>query len=533
MSTMSKLPTIEPGSPSSPSAFSVLNSPVLPSFPNREIERWGKKVSPLILFDEDGMCRELDGYTPRWGSMGIDTRGVYSPREYVPSTTVGIPGRLPNAVYTLIPSTIMAILKASNVREETYFMCKKFLNVSKAFNEQRETFEDEGTILTLNDGRIFSEGNNLTGNCGVDSDRAFLARPHWVRLPAVSYIWQGHGRWYAETVTGLYAWGRRSLPKLLVPFDVEDISIFDNATFIKVPAGWLAYGDNSKCQLGLGHGMSPVTEPVLVPDSETILRWYSACGSTFAWTEDELLFCGSAFHDVWGIADRVVIRPTHVTLPIIMDGLTIDEVISHSGSTFFRCGERCFVSGYNHESQLGVPCIDPSEAQPIVELPIPVSGVTINSFTTVIHTNHHLLACGDNSLKQISPKSAQTMSTTPIAFQWPVVHVVVGVYALFVKRDDDIWFARGFNASGRLGIGKASATITDWYPVALRGIKYILSYAYKGYLFVTEHGIYSTGIMPRTVPVKVSKRSEVSGEVIRRLPGMPVEVNAGDQCRAM
>ncbi len=136
----------------------------------------------------------LDVYSPNASRTsladGIDQvvsgiRTIRIKQGPVVDKTVDIEGELPNAIYTLIPSTIVAILKAASVPEDCHFICHKFLRVLNAHRKSRKALKQGGTYVTLDDGRVYTRGNNLGGRCGVGHPDAHLSVDHWVRLPPV------------------------------------------------------------------------------------------------------------------------------------------------------------------------------------------------------------------------------------------------------------------------------------------------------------------------------------------------------------
>ncbi len=233
--------------------------------------------------------------------------------------TVDIPGELPNRIFTLIPSSALAILKAAEVPEDVYFICRKFAMIKGQFERSKVEYEDHGTILELCDGRVFARGNNIKGQCGRD-DAVFLRRAHWLRIPPVLNIWGGMASWFIQTTHGLYAHGFNpfanlgigdidqewvSVPtRVQIDTPVQCVEVFDNVTFFRTSNGWSAAGWNSHGQLAL-QKMSKVLvkRPLPVPCSSNVVRWYSSNDSTFAWTRKEpyLLACGKNSNGQLGI----------------------------------------------------------------------------------------------------------------------------------------------------------------------------------------------------------------------------------------
>ncbi len=115
--------------------------------------------------------------------------------------TTDIAGRLPNAVYTLPPRLVQAIVGLADVtdatREALVAECKKFYLADRQYEESKEVFVDwccgRCTTVTLDCGRLYSEGFNGQGQCGIGSEVDEVTGPCLIRLPPVLQVWHHNG----------------------------------------------------------------------------------------------------------------------------------------------------------------------------------------------------------------------------------------------------------------------------------------------------------------------------------------------------
>ncbi len=125
--------------------------------------------------------------------------------------TTDIAGRLPNAVYTLPPRLVQAIVGRAEVTDTTrkalVAVCKKFYLANRQYERCKEVFVHRNTTVTLDCGRLYADGNNIYGQCGIGFEQWKVTGPRLICLPPVLRVWCGYGRWFAKTTRGLYAWG--------------------------------------------------------------------------------------------------------------------------------------------------------------------------------------------------------------------------------------------------------------------------------------------------------------------------------------
>ncbi len=418
-----------------------------------------------------------------------------------------IQGPLPNRIFTLIPSTVLAVLLAgaSSDVPGQFFLCRKFLAVWNNYNRSKRTTENMGSIISLFDGRLFSYANNIRSKCGVNKSALWLPFEHWVRLPPVMDYWVGCGSWFAQTTRGLFAWGsnwsgqlgiasysritrpcRVSIPQTVM---ATHISVFNDVAFIRISRGWLGVGLNDDSMLGLPNG-GYVTTPTMVPGAENVIAWTSN-RATFGITRTGLLGCGSNARGQLGIDDDDAPSLTPIRLP--RGAGPVRKVVTDWESTFILCGQKCFVCGANDVGQLALGVFD-EEVHTPTELSFPVNDVVAHKFTIIFLSAGKLLGCGANDTHHVSPDGPASI-ITPVALNmpWSVRRVTISHEALFVQRsEDDTWFARGNNKNSQLGVGSADDIVTDWAPVLVPSVTSVGSLV-SGHYFINSDGVYCAG----------------------------------------
>ncbi len=224
--------------------------------------------------------------------------------------SMDIDGRLPNALFTLLPGTIHTILCTSGMQHPAGFLlCRKFYSVLMAAAADQQTVTADGTTMTLFAGRLVASGANPSGCCGVGSITPFVA-PSRVTLPPVSGIWGGAERWFADTTRGFFAWGdnrsgalgiddnecQPAWTPVLVGAPGEWVDVqpsVDRTFFLRVDGTWAAAGDNSSGQLGLGPTLPYVPHPASTPNSAGIMRWIWGAGRSIGVGEGLVMAAGS------------------------------------------------------------------------------------------------------------------------------------------------------------------------------------------------------------------------------------------------
>ncbi len=260
--------------------------------------------------------------------------------------TMNIPGRLPNALYTLPFPVLWAIMNHVALDEATKerlpAVCRKFYVALSQYEQSKETFRSNGpdtvntqdTVIDLDCGRLYARGGNNYGQCGVGSATGEVPSPRLIRLPPVLHLWGKYATWIAATTRGLYAWGRSDVGQTgtgvegrdvvrptLVDMDVDgvtDVSITYDGLFIKTSSGWSACGKNDCGQLGVSTVGANVVRPTSCPDSWDIVRWQCAYNTTFAWTATETLACGENNYGQLGVGLDDDAVPTLTPLPFLV-----------------------------------------------------------------------------------------------------------------------------------------------------------------------------------------------------------------------
>ncbi len=410
--------------------------------------------------------------------------------------TIDIAGKLPNAVFTLPGYLVQAIIGRADVENETrralVVECKKFYLAHREYEENKVVFVDGAadncTSVTLDCGRLYSEGFNLSGECGIGSTEMNVPGPRLVRIPPVLQVWFSYYRWVAKTTRGLFAWGDnggvmgldkgpdeecvRQPRKVPIDDDVLDVHLGPLSTFIKTDAGWLGCGMNSLGQLGLGH-TDKVPTFVPVPVRERVTRWTGDEYLTFAWTDCGFMSCGKNIgqfgknHADPYDGTNSVTTLTPVALPDDVKG-RVDRVVSGPSFVFILSGRRCFGCGLNTTGQLGLGSDSTFIGTP-TELPVAVDDLFIRFGVTVIRSGDTLLVCGENWGGLISTDEIEMLATpTPLDLPGSVVKVIVGWCSIFVQLTDGAWVGRGayddrtFIATGADAV---NGNLRGWTPI--------------------------------------------------------------------
>ncbi len=447
---------------------------------------------------------------------------------------MNIDGPLPNAIFTLFPSSIMTILRASGIPTECYFLCKKFARVSSEFKRNKLVFKSGGLTIELNDGQVFSKGCNLRGRAGVGSTAPWITTRTWIRLPPALGLWYGFGSWFVKTTHGVYAWGDNRVGKLGIasrdwavisphrvrldrPEAVVDIRSYDHMTLIQDGQGWIGCGFNDlqamqrlteeegTCtedlpvlqRYGVGH--SNHTAPMRLETAAHVLDIHCNLMSVFVWSIDGLHACGLNNRGQLGVGneDPEVAEACPVVLPVA-HRTAIHRIITGWFVTFFFTGETCYAVGRNTTGQLGLGFTGPDVRVP-TPLPFPVAAIGTHAGATVIRSGRALLVCGNNSSRQLSASPADVIARpVPLDLPAPVSAVIIGPDALFIRRQaDGGWLARGRNEEGQLGVGLSIDIVADWTPIALdRPVEAIgcMDEDWKGCLFLADDGVYGAGV---------------------------------------
>ncbi len=392
--------------------------------------------------------------------------------------TCNIAGKLPNRVFTMRVSTILAVMcraEVSGESRELPFLCRKFFMARQAFLQDRLTIEDGKMCLSLSDGRLYTEGGNNYGQCGVGSTTA-TSGPRWVRLPPVVEAWYCIHGTFALTSHGLvahtagdgegdslHAWGNNWCGKLgvgliqesvtrprrvVLPGAVRDVRVLGFMTLFRVDDDdWLGCGFNQESQIGVPHDpidtdykAQPV--PTRIPGSAGVTRWEHHAGSTFAWTPNGLLMCGNngQRQSGCGSTDNDTIKT--LTPVILPERVRVDRVVATGSMTFFFDHRRCFACGDNMYGQLGLALPDRSVFTPR-ELPFPVDAIATVGWTTLFLTNGAILCCGANPHRALPRRPPTVLDPLPLSLPGSATRVVLERTRVFVQRGDGGWFGRG------------------------------------------------------------------------------------------
>ncbi len=403
--------------------------------------------------------------------------------------SMNISGRIPNAIFTLVPSTTLAIfcaIDSSSVRADVAFLCRKFYFATRTLDKgvphvNNAEFQDidgniirQVTTVVHSCGRLFCSGATDCGQCGVgviDDDE--IINPRLIRLPAVLQVWHHRQVWFAKTALGLYGWGRGKngqvgvgieghdvdKPAWVTDADVITVNQCVNATFFKISGGWLACGRNNQSQLGFPRsGPTPnVTRPTPVPDSSDITRWKMIEETTFAWSTRGLLACGKADAGRCGIGDAhtetvtfedgfvgllrrrarrravsytVCPTLTPVALPDDVKG-RVDRVVGSDESIYAICHNRCFTWGGASYERLGLPApLNEHDTMPVttpeeITASFPIDNIAVTDPTIVFISRGKLFGLGNNQYRIIASTGDRLTTPTPIDTPGPFTRVVL------------------------------------------------------------------------------------------------------------
>ncbi len=376
---------------------------------------------------------------------------------------MNIVGRLPNRIFTLVPSTTVAILNSlpdPPADCALVFLCRKFYTSFSMYLEESSLFttKDDSASLRVHCCRVYTTDHRLHATDAVPRQLC------WLRLPRVLELrGSDAGSWFVITSRGLYSWGANSGQSLgtgardiwVAParvhlpghgLEVLDVVPYDRATFINTNDGWFGCGAELVDLLG----PDAVTAPQHLPNPRDYTRFHVGQGMIFAWTPDQLLAAGLNNNGTCGVGSNAVkVTPlTPVDLPPAVAG-GVDRVVIASWATFFLAGRRCFVTGDNEYGQLGI-----RERRAVVprELPFPVDDVACHQGLTIFCTDAGLRGCGVNTHGQLIPHAALTPADprvwevhVPTLVETPFPPTAIAVYwtALFIRDSDGMWHGRG------------------------------------------------------------------------------------------
>ncbi len=413
-----------------------------------------KHSPPLVL-----ACMDPSSPATSFQTRSSAAMSLTSDCDRPVSITVDIPTPIPNRVFTLVLSTITAILH----RVDTDFSTKRSLfALCKKFAMAQTELDQDKRVIPAADGPMILSGGRVYPSSGPS-----------VRLPPVLDLWGHCGSWWAMTTRGLYGFGENEVGALGVgmPGFVEkprrvnigavlDVVGGDGSTFFRTTDGWWACGSNHWAELGLGHNR-PAERPERVP-YPGVARVQTESSVTFGWTGDGTLLAAGNNNDGQtgvGRPGMLVDRLTPVALPDDVKG-RVDRVVSCDGATFILCDDQCLACGNNLYGQLGLGLTDEKVRRPAA-LPFPVDDVVVND-VTVFLSDGRLLACGDNRSRQISWSSGGTVRV-PVSLDLPgpVTAVGLSVYRVRLRLTDGTWVTRGAYARRHTPTERPSGTVME------------------------------------------------------------------------
>ncbi len=397
------------------------------------------------------------------------------------SRSLKISGKLPNAVFTLCPSTIMAIIAHpclnsphSTAHSCLFALCAKFFLAHNEFNEYKQLHHSRSLMpartMMMHGYRLYGLGGEAAqvngedvgeGSFGMikdelseerdqgpsDGSQPVVPAPTLIRLPPVLSIIDRMGRYMVKTTRGVYTWGGGEgvNPHRINLEGVTDITMHQGGgAFIRAPGGWYE------------SRFTPDRRLSFIQGSERVIKWSVVPQVTFAWTDCDLLAFGGNLSGQCGVgsASHDVATLTPVTLPDDVKG-RVDRVVSDGLSTFFISGSRCFACGNNRYGELGLRTDDHSVLIP-TELSYPIVDIiTSDHMTIALDLTGQLLCCGKNEHSQLNPSHTNdVIAMLPLAVPGPVSKVSLELNNVYILLRDGGWLARGefedgfFNVTG-------------------------------------------------------------------------------------
>ncbi len=430
-------------------------------------------------------------------------RDISAARDSHVDRTVGIDGPLPNRIFTLHPSTMVAALLAGagltgpvgsgSDWPITMFLCRKFFQAHRAALDDTREFTSLGTVVRLMSGRVMVHGTNLAHECGPDPTTPWIPpdAARWLRMPPVSMVWSGGESWYAKTPFGLYSWGNNHHGKLgqdrhdewgvpgrvVLPGPVSQVRSLGRVCLFRTALGWWL--------AGWGDAVSYVPDlPDPIPDRCTAPRLLPGSGDVMEIHSDDRLTIGiTTDRRLWTGATR---KAEVIGWP---DGIPVDRVLTHNGALFVWGGGQCYAGGLNYYGQLGT---GEHAAESFPVRPVDTDGTVrdvATCTTTVLLTDQGLMCTGWNDFSQFGSMASRIATPVALPVPWPVDKVCAGENCLLVRRvGDGAWLARGRDGEGGLGVGSDEMVVREWRRVGVDGIV-----AFCPPFIVTTHGVFWSG----------------------------------------
>ncbi len=404
--------------------------------------------------------------------------------------TKDIAGRLPNTVFTLPPHLIHAIVCCADVNDASraamFAICQKFFIAEREYQTNKRSFANGLTLITLDCGRLYAEGHNVDGQCGVGESVERIDVPRLVRIPPVLQVWHSESSWFANTTCGLYAWGLNGGARLLgvsenfcvykphrVPIEgvVTDVYPHKRLTMVRTKAGWSATG--CVCQ-PWSTSSDTFHSPEPIPNSQYIERIAITNGkmaATFIWTAAGLRAGGYNYHGTCrvGSTDDEVSTFTPVALPA---GTRVFQVTGDDMASYIFTDRGCFTTDSTTGGLTG---------------PVDMDVATSGHFT-VTRTDDTLMAYGDNMMCLLTSTKTGSYSApgVPLSLPGPVTALLVDFAHIFVRLVDGTWVGRGYYERDKYFVqvhdddlvetrasGDTMSCLTSWTQVKEEFVKFL------------------------------------------------------------
>ncbi|KAG9390082.1 PQ loop repeat [Carpediemonas membranifera] len=292
--------------------------------------------------------------------------------------------------------------------------------------------------------------------------------------------------------------GLKRLSRVPLDGQVDRIVATPSSIFVRQATRhrWAAIGSNATGALGLGH-TRPVTDWTVLPDDGLDIDMIWSDGqSTFARVGPELYAVGASTSGILGIGpvsadilsddDPVVTEWTRAQLPgsrqipvaHVACGPSWTLILTGSGDLLWtgRCGEDVFVSP--HIVATGYRRVIQSDSAVLL-----VSAAGDLCFVKPLTSSSADLETGP------SEDAVQCIPDTPTRLDTVVLLPTVSL----LVESNGIWYGRGANPGGYLGVGSKVAHIADWASVDIPGKVIEVRASMTAVVFVTTDGLFVSG----------------------------------------
>ncbi|KAG9395075.1 hypothetical protein J8273_0291 [Carpediemonas membranifera] len=357
-----------------------------------------------------------------------------------PPRTVGLRGPLPDALFTLPPALLWAIVQTADPQQGTsplWLLCKATHRAAVQLAplvsvRQFGVCEKAVSFLTLF-GRVFARGANRSGQRGVGVAGPRVRRWGRVRCPTIARLHHAHGSCIAETPVGLYSWG-----------------------------------DNTGMALGHTRGRI-VTSPRRVAIAGLHGQWHKKIRGIHIGPDRTILFVGHRCYVAGSTRGGVGAFVRADATPFVRSTLPVDAESVKFGPTTMAVlmAGRVFMAG-------AVGSVAPGQADwadEFTELPWQADDVALGQGYIVLLNQGAVTVLGSAVPRWLELEDNDQPGPRRVIFPWPVDAVITDGCRWFVRcafpdRTDTRWFCGG--PTGWCPIG-FPAPLTEIQTAATQG----------------------------------------------------------------